>query len=504
VPNGNGNGGMALPPGATLIDAGSMKLPPGATLVSGGTSSSSADMDAQLHAAYDNRPLWRKVMGLDPAPEDMSPQLTAYLAQQKQAAQKQVASQLQGVYSGYKQGAKAGAEAIPFMVVPEAAGSLAGGFAEGLGAGKILSGAANVAAQGLTSAGIAKSQGAGPVGTTAAGVLGAAAPALELASPAASTALESSAAKQYGQVLNATTKGNKYLSETQVVPGLLERGTTAVSMKGLQQTAQQSLAKFGQAIGDAWDDLPQGTSVELQPVWDKLEQSAQDALTIATPSGPKPTTSFAKRALDSVDQMKELLMDVAEQNPTTGKLEVPVDKLHQIRQTWDGVAALAKRYQGAELADYATGEVHGMAADAIREELGKQFPDIDALNKEFSFWKNVDKVVSDTITRRTGQAKPLGQKLAQAAGTAAGFATGGMGGAVLGREAMGALEKLTTSTAWGTVSAVMKDRLASALASGDTQAIIDLTSRMGASAAAQSSEEEEAPTQPYRQAVSER
>jgi hypothetical protein len=55
-----------------------------------------------------------------------------------------------------------------------------------------------------------------------------------------------------------------------------------------------------------------------------------------------------------------------------------------------------------------------MAADAIREQLGQQFPDIDALNKDYSFLRNVNRVVSDTITRRTGQAKPLGQKLAQA------------------------------------------------------------------------------------------
>lgn len=200
---------------------------------------------------------------------------------------------------------------------------------------------------------------------------------------------------------------------------------------------------------------------------------------------------------------RELLLDVSEQNPQTGALEVPVDKLRQLRQTWDGVAALAKHYQGAVLADYAAGEVHGMAADAIREQLGAQFPDIDALNKEYSFWKNAEKIVSDTITRRQGQAKPLGQKLAQAAGTAAGYATGGMGGAVLGREAMGALEKLTTSTAWGTVSAVMRSKLADAIASGDTSAIIDLATRLGASGAVQASEEEQAPA-PYRQAVSQR
>ena len=166
------------------------------------------------------------------------------------------------------------------------------------------------------------------------------------------------------------------------------------------------------------------------------------------------------------------------------QLEVPVDKRRQLRQAWDDVAALAKRYQGAELADCASGEVHGMAADAIREELGQQFPSIDALNKEYSFWKNVDKVVGDTILRQ-GQAKPLGQKLAQAAGTAEGYAKGGVGGAVLGREAMAALEKIITSHAWGTVSAVMKDKLATAMASRDTNAVIDIVTRLGAAGATQ-------------------
>jgi hypothetical protein len=40
---------------------------------------------------------------------------------------------------------------------------------------------------------------------------------------------------------------------------------------------------------------------------------------------------------------------------------------------------------------------------------------------------------------------------------------------------MAAVEKAVTSTAWNTVSAVMKSRLADALVSGDTQAIVDLS-----------------------------
>ena len=73
---------------------------------------------------------------------------------------------------------------------------------------------------------------------------------------------------------------------------------------------------------------------------------------------------------------------------------------------------------------------------------------------------------------------------------------------MLGREAMSALEKLTTSPAWGTITAVMKGRLADALASGDTLAIVNLSARIAAAQAAQSSEDEE--SAPYKQAMAER
>jgi len=79
---------------------------------------------------------------------------------------------------------------------------------------------------------------------------------------------------------------------------------------------------------------------------------------------------------------------------------------------------------------------------------------------------------------------------------------------VLGREAMSALETLTNSRAWGKVSAVMKGWLANALASGDTFAIVESTSRAGASAAAAQStstgDEQEPPALPYRQATAQR
>jgi hypothetical protein len=53
----------------------------------------------------------------------------------------------------------------------------------------------------------------------------------------------------------------------------------------------------------------------------------------------------------------------------------------------------------------------------------------------------------------------------------------------------------------------MKDRLVNALAAGDTTAIVDLTTRLGASAAAQSTsagDEQESPALPYWQATAQR
>src|SRR5262249_41012616 len=160
------------------------------------------------------------------------------------------------------------------------------------------------------------------------------------------------------------------------------------------------------------------------------------------------------------DYLKNTLLEVAEKNPTTGKLEVPVEKLRQLRQIWDETAAQAKVYQGKDLADAASGKIHAMAADGIRDVFDQQFPDIAKLNKEYSFWKNVEKVVGDTVLRREGQAKPLGQKIAGAAGAAIGATaggatggvTGGLLGAIKGKEAMEGLTALMSSTAWRTTS----------------------------------------------------
>lgn len=282
--------------------------------------------------------------------------------------------------------------------------------------------------------------------------------ALSSVAPGLEAGMRSNAEEQYARVLNPTTKANKFTTAA-VVPELIDRGVTARTMKGLQAQAQSHIGALGAAIGDAWDNLPAGTSTELAPVYDRLQSAIDNTHSVADSSGKMiPKGPEAARAIGNIQQLQQTLMDVAETDPTTGKLTIPVDKVRGLKQYFDDIAAKAGRYQGNDLADASTAEAHGIAADSIREELAKDHPDIDKLNKEYSFWKNVNGVVSDTIQRRQGQAPPLGARLAQGAG----FIKGG----VVGAEAMKALTEAVRSPAWGTVSAVMKDRLADSLARG--------------------------------------
>src|SRR5215831_2499340 len=346
-------------------------------------------------------------------------------------------------------------------------------------AAKITKGATllpRAAAQAAAAAGVAGAQtGGDPTSMAVAGGLGAGGEAVASAvqSPTVQNYLREAAEKQYAKVINATKEGNKWLSQNVIVPGLLKQDVIAGSVKGLGRKAASNVEAFGQAIDNAWKALPAGTTAELDPVWNTIEKSAKDALTITDSTGRQvPLTQAAARGLDNIDFLKQTLLNVAEKNPTTGNLEVPVEKLRQLRQAWDEVATQAKVYSGKDLADAAIGKVHALGASAIRNQLAQDFPDIAALNKEFTFWKNVEDVVGDTVLRREGQAKPLGQKIAGAAGIAAGGLGGGVKGAVLGKQIMEGLTQLTSWTGYRTLSAVSKNRLANALASGNQSMIL--------------------------------
>lgn len=278
------------------------------------------------------------------------------------------------------------------------------------------------------------------------------------AAPAVADALKTAGEKQYARVLAPATKANK-LRTANVVPGLIDRGVTGATLSGIQRTAQAQIERVGQAIGDEWQNLPAGTSTPLAPIYNRLQNEIENTHSVAGSSGKLiPKGPVAATAIKNIEALQQVLTDVAESDPQSGELVLPVEKVRDLRQYFDTVQKQAGAFEGTNLSQQSVAAAHQVAADAIRQQLGNQFPDIDALNKEYSFWKDVAQVTSDTLARRQGQGTPLAAKIAQGAG----FVKGG----VLGAEAMKGLTTAVSSPAWGTVSAVLKDRLADALAQG--------------------------------------
>lgn len=283
-------------------------------------------------------------------------------------------------------------------------------------------------------------------------------------------ALESSANKQYSSALNATTKGNK-LRSAQVTPELINRGVTG-SVKSIAQQSAEKLGEVGQQLSDAYDNLPAGTSIPLKDVQNKIASAAEGAFTVPTAGGPLSASPVADAGMNHAAQINERLLAASDVDPKTGARVIPVETARRLRQYYDEVAQQAGRYDGKALADQTTAAAHGMAADAIRAELANNFPDIAKINKEYSFWKDVNRVTTDTLTRRQGQASsPLSTMIARGAGEAVGGTVGGVPGAIAGGFIGNSLQKLFNSGAWKTTTAVLKDRLADAIASGNPGAV---------------------------------
>lgn len=293
--------------------------------------------------------------------------------------------------------------------------------------------------------------------------------------PGVTKGLERWAESQYGKVLNPTKEKFKYKAQEEVVPELVKRGVLGGTLEGMKSKFTSRAQEWGQKLDDAYAALPKGSAVELQPVLSAMDDMIKPMYT-QTSRGVVTKGPLADKAIEDMEKLKKVLTDHHEVNPVTGALEIPVDRIRELRQHFDEVASKAGAFHGKTLAEANVASSYEHAGNAIRAELAKPFPDIAKINKEYSFWKNAQDVTDATILRRTGQAKPLGRQLATAIGGAVtGGVTNMLGGttgsvlvdAAIGAKAADMLQAAITSPAWRTVSAVSKDRIAKAIAKGN-------------------------------------
>lgn len=288
--------------------------------------------------------------------------------------------------------------------------------------------------------------------------------------------IQKSAEKKSAQALGATTKADKQLSD-KIIPELLKRRVTFATRSGLMQKAQSSLEDVGGQLEDAYAALPPDTKVDIAPVIKSLEDFKDKFITTGA-GGQRVVVDSA--GYKAAHELQNTIIQLAQdpQKLITNS-DVSLDSLREARQILDNSIAKTGKSFALGARDSATLAAQKSGANAIRNELAQEFPNIAKINKEYSFWKNVETVVGNTIQRTKSQSTPLGETIAEGAGAVAGAAKGGgLGNIVLGATGYKLLKSVVTSPGWRQTSAVIRSRLADSLMKGNSEQALYILNRL--------------------------
>jgi hypothetical protein len=250
-----------------------------------------------------------------------------------------------------------------------------------------------------------------------------------------------------------------------VAPELLERRTVALTRQGFADAVEQHLTDAAQALDDELTNVPSGYQLNKNGIVKALEnaKSKLNLEVLDVNGNPMPSTPQADAVLKFADGLKTVVNNA----------DPSFTNMRSVRQAWDTAIDAAKGFNLPS--DRLQVRIQKYGANAIREELAKATPDLGAVNREFSFWKNVQDL-TETMVDRINLKPPA--RLAPSLGAITGFGAGGPKGAAMGYAAMKALRGATESAGWQTMSAVGKNELAKAIMTGSPGAIVSAATRL--------------------------
>ena len=250
-----------------------------------------------------------------------------------------------------------------------------------------------------------------------------------------------------------------------VVPGLLERRTVALTRQGFADAAEQHLTDAAQALDDELAKVPSGLQLNQNGILKALDNAKSRLnLEVLDKNGNlMPSTPQAKPVLEFANGLRDVIQNA----------DPSFTNMRSVRQAWDTAIDAAKGFSLPS--DRLQVRVQKYGANAIREELAKATPDLGAVNREFSFWKNVQGLAENMVDRINQ--KPPSRFLPRLA-VVTGFGAGGPKGAAMGYAAMKALQGVTESASWQTMSPVGKNELAKAIMTGSPGAIVSAATRL--------------------------
>lgn len=297
------------------------------------------------------------------------------------------------------------------------------------------------------------------------------------------------AAHSISQVFGPTKETTKFITKEKLVPEVLKRRIVASSRESLEAKAAQSAEDWGKALEQAYSGLPQGASVKPEPIIAALEKAKDKFFTVEKGVKVQLGGDIERQAVKQLSKMQDAIADLASV-PNTATLftaggkkipilnDVSIESMRKLRQKLDDTVAKAGGFAGKDIKVQNQLWARREAANSIRREISKEYPEIAKINAEFSFWQNMDDVLSATQLRTQSQSTPLTRQLFRLTGAIGGAAGGGIQGTVIGLATAEALSRAFSSTAWRTVSGQSKNLLSKMLADGKTQEAAILATRL--------------------------
>jgi len=271
--------------------------------------------------------------------------------------------------------------------------------------------------------------------------------------------LKAKAIEKYASIFKAGTKDAKALVE-KVVPELLEQNKIITSTKSLGKEAAQKAMSFGEQIGAWFEKLPAGVKKEVKPVVEKLE--------VLKSKYRLQGKDINKTAINAINETLD--------NIKTTSGEMSIKNLRKLRQIWDEHYSVSKGLD--DIANYKK-KAERVGADAIRDVLAKESPELAELNKNYAFWKNVENLADYASSKSSQVNSAASRVVGGVVGAVSGSGTAGkIANTIIGTQVGNLANKAITSPAWKSISVVYKNKMANYLMSGQTSKLTNVLKRV--------------------------
>jgi hypothetical protein len=289
--------------------------------------------------------------------------------------------------------------------------------------------------------------------------------------PMAVAPLKKAAEKQYIKGLKPTTGENKAIA-SDITPEMIDRGIHG-STQDIEARATDEINKLRPQLNQAYSEVPSHALAKDSPISSTLTSLSKlkDKYTV---DGNVVNPS----AVNAIENTQKIIEQYGN--------NISPQSLRRIKQIFDESVSEAGGYTNNDLTTNYMLKSQKEAANRIREILHGAAPDAAALDKEMSFWLDIQQVSKATNLRTSGQEGGLLKTFTPLAAGAAGAAglgvthstTEGLGAAAI-TALTGYVAQAAKTPAWRTASAVAKDRIAEAMARGDVRMTAVLLSRFG-------------------------